>query len=132
MTAPTPAPPQSSAVVNHCNYSMTQVVEALANAEVPDIIVTVCVRSRRPCITWLQGSHGGTLAAVKYLVSLAVSEGLHEAVDALGPSLPVVKKPRLDSGAQTPSAQCRPRCFRGGMFFSQRFAHEVGWSGHAV
>ena len=40
---------------------------------------------------------------MKYLVSLAVSEGLHEAVDALGPSLPVVKKPRLDSGAQTPS-----------------------------
>ena len=40
---------------------------------------------------------------MEYLVSLAVSEGLHEAVDALGPSLPVVKKPRLDPGAQTPS-----------------------------
>ena len=42
-------------------------------------------------------------SAVEYLVSLAVSEGLQEAVGALVPSLPVVKKPRLDPGAQTPS-----------------------------
>ena len=62
VTAPTPAPPQSSAVVNHCNYSMIQAMEAPANAEVPDTIVTVCVRSRRPCITWLQASLSGTLA----------------------------------------------------------------------
>lgn len=44
-------------------------------------------------------------SAVVYLVSLAVSEGLHDAVDASGPSLPVVKKPRLDPGAETPSPQ---------------------------
>ena len=37
------------------------------------------------------------------LVSLAVNEGLHEAVDTLGPSLAVVEKPRLDPGAETPS-----------------------------
>ena len=78
----------------------------------------MCVRSRRPCITWLQASLGGTLAVPKYIVSLAVSEGLHEAVDALGPSLPVVKKEAAIGLRRTDVTQCCPRCFRGDIVFS--------------